>query len=103
MKPAVAAALACCAVVWAQDAGVFSGTWEGKHADTVFLVLKVDAGDKIKGTMGLGDLQTEDNGDLREAGAPHGEYPISNARATAAYCGSSGRVMRMTLCTSSCD
>jgi hypothetical protein len=76
------------AAVWLLAAGLaafagppdpkkFAGTWEAKAKGTVFLVLKITAGDKISGTMKSGPVQLDEKGDLVEAGPPvEDENPI---------------------------
>ncbi|HTP35908.1 MAG TPA: hypothetical protein VMJ75_27225 [Candidatus Acidoferrales bacterium] len=44
----------------------FAGTWQASFKNTVFLVLKVKAGEKISGTMNAGGLTLNDEGDLQE-------------------------------------
>src|SRR3954453_9470998 len=55
----------------------FAGTWEARAKGTVFLVLKISAGDKISGSMMAGRLHLDEKGDILDAGPPeHGESPI---------------------------
>lgn len=55
----------------------FAGTWEARAKGTVFLVLKISAGDKISGTMMAGRVHLDEKGDILDAGPPeHGESPI---------------------------
>jgi hypothetical protein len=55
----------------------FAGTWEASAKGTVFLVLKIQAGDKISGTMKSGPIKVNDKGELVEAGPPENdENPI---------------------------
>src|SRR6185295_8043097 len=42
----------------------FAGTWEAKAKGTVFLVLKISAGQKISGTMKAGKVHLDDAGDV---------------------------------------
>jgi hypothetical protein len=59
----------------------FAGTWEARAKGTVFLVLKVKAGEKISGTLNAGSIQMNDEGDLLEAGPVEDhESPIFFAR-----------------------
>ena len=51
---------------WAQAAR-FAGTWEAAHEGKVFLVLKVEAGQKISGTLNAGSITLNDEGDLVKA------------------------------------
>ena len=46
----------------------FSGTWEARAKGTVFLVLKVQTGEKIAGTMNAGKITINDDGDLQDVG-----------------------------------
>jgi len=55
----------------------FAGTWEAKAKGTIFLVLKISAGDKISGTMKSGPVQIDEKGELVEVGPPvEDENPI---------------------------
>ena len=45
----------------------FTGTWEAAHEGKVFLVLKIQAGQKISGTLNAGSIKLSDEGDLVEA------------------------------------
>jgi hypothetical protein len=51
---------------WAQ-AAKFAGTWEAAHEGKVFLVLKVEAGQKISGTLNAGSITLSDEGELVKA------------------------------------
>jgi hypothetical protein len=51
---------------WAQ-AAKFAGTWEAAHEGKVFLVLKVEAGQKISGTLNAGSITLNDEGELVKA------------------------------------
>ncbi len=46
----------------------FAGTWEATSGDKVFLVLKLQAGAKISGTMNAGSISMDDEVNLLEAG-----------------------------------
>jgi hypothetical protein len=60
----------------------FAGTWEAKSGDKVFLVLKLQAGAKISGTLNAGSISMDDDGNLLEAGPVEDhEAPIFFARA----------------------
>jgi hypothetical protein len=60
----------------------FSGTWEASAGDKVFLVLKLQAGSKISGTLNAGSISMDDEGNLVEAGPVEDkESPIFFARA----------------------
>lgn len=55
----------------------FAGTWEASSKGTVFLVLKISAGQKISGTMKAGHVEMDDDGDLVKVGPPEtAETPI---------------------------
>src|SRR5437667_3221638 len=55
----------------------FAGTWEAKAKGTVFLVLKISAGEKISGTMKAGKVHLDDDGELLDVGPPEdSEAPI---------------------------
>jgi len=44
----------------------FAGTWEASFKGTVFLVLKLQSGDKVTGTLNAGGVTMNDEGDLEE-------------------------------------
>jgi hypothetical protein len=48
----------------------FAGVWQASAKGTVFLVLKITAGEKITGTMQAGNVHMDDNGDLLDVGPP---------------------------------
>jgi hypothetical protein len=60
----------------------FAGTWQAAAGDKVFLVLKLQQGAKISGTLNAGSISIDDEGNLKEAG-PVGDHesPIFFARA----------------------
>src|SRR5260370_28221460 len=45
----------------------FAGTWEAAFEGKVFLVLKIQAGQKISGTLNAGSIRLSDEGELIEA------------------------------------
>ena len=45
----------------------FTGTWEAAHEGKIFLVLKIQAGQKISGTLNAGSIKLNDDGELIEA------------------------------------
>jgi hypothetical protein len=45
----------------------FEGTWEAAIEGKVFLVLKIQAGKKISGTLNAGSIKLSDEGELLEA------------------------------------
>ena len=46
----------------------FEGTWEAAKEGKVFLVLKIQVGQKISGTVNAGSIKLSEEGDLLEAG-----------------------------------
>ena len=71
--------LAVCLAFAAAPAGSekYAGTWEAKSKDTVFLVLKIAAGEKISGSMRAGKVHMDDKGELLEVTPPEEqESPI---------------------------
>jgi hypothetical protein len=57
----------------------YSGTWEAKFKDSVFLILKVQPGEKIEGTMQSGNVRIGEDGELIEAQLGDKESPLRNA------------------------
>jgi hypothetical protein len=51
----------------------FAGTWEASAKGTVFLVLKIRAGEKITGSMKSGPIRMNERGELLEVGPPESE------------------------------
>src|SRR5215471_17111158 len=51
----------------------FAGTWEASAKGTVFLVLKIRAGEKITGSMKSGPIRMNEKGELLEVGPPEAE------------------------------
>jgi len=51
----------------ASDSEKFAGTWQASAKGTVFLVLKVKAGEKISGTLNAGHIELDDEGELKDA------------------------------------
>jgi hypothetical protein len=49
------------------EAAKFAGTWEAALEGKVFLVLKIQAGEKISGTLNAGSIKLSDEGELIEA------------------------------------
>ena len=45
----------------------FTGTWEAAHEGKIFLVLKIQAGQKISGTLNAGSIRLSEEGELIEA------------------------------------
>jgi hypothetical protein len=45
----------------------FAGTWEAATAGKVYLVLKIQTGQRISGTMNAGSIKLSDEGELIEA------------------------------------
>ncbi|MCX6629146.1 MAG: hypothetical protein NTW28_16125 [Candidatus Solibacter sp.] len=46
----------------------FAGTWEAATEGKVFLVLKIQTGQRISGTMNVGSISLSEEGELIEAG-----------------------------------
>ena len=60
----------------------FAGTWEATSGDKVFLILKLQAGAKISGTLNAGSIHMDEEGNLLEVGQVEDrEAPIFFARA----------------------
>ena len=77
-----ALAIALCGVSLASETAKFAGTWQAKYGDKVFLVLKVQAGERINGTLNAGTIHMDDEGELLEVGpVENHEAPIFFARA----------------------
>ena len=55
------------ALAVASDSEKFAGTWQASAQGTVFLVLKVKAGEKISGTLNAGHIELDDEGELKDA------------------------------------
>ena len=55
------------ALAVASDSEKFAGTWQASAKGTVFLVLKVKAGEKISGTLNAGHIELDDEGELKDA------------------------------------
>jgi len=74
---------ALCIPVAAQEPDAqqtFAGVWEATFKGDVFMILKLEAGDKISGTLSGGQLSVDHNGEIIEASGGGKELPISNAR-----------------------
>src|SRR5437763_16076050 len=65
------ACVAACLLLWSWGAmaepAKFEGTWEAAIEGKVFLVLKIQAGKKISGTLNAGSIHLNDEGELIEA------------------------------------
>ena len=60
----------------------FAGTWEATSGGKVFLILKLQAGARISGTMNAGSIHLDEEGNLLEVGQVEDrESPIFFARA----------------------
>ena len=59
----------------------FSGVWEAKFRGTIFLTIKLTAGEQISGSICIGSIGVDYNGKLLAAEAPPAECesPILNA------------------------
>ena len=51
----------------------FAGTWEASTKGTVFLVLKIRAGERISGSMQSGPIKMNEKGELLEVGPPEND------------------------------
>src|ERR1017187_8858802 len=51
----------------------FQGVWEATFKGKVFLVLKIQTGEKISGTLNSGSVTLSDEGELIAATPPEGE------------------------------
>ncbi len=63
----------------------FAGTWEGRFKGAVFCVLRLEAGEKISGTLSPGRISVNEDGDITDAQPsdpePSGkELPILNPK-----------------------
>jgi hypothetical protein len=69
-------------ITLAAEEAKFAGTWEAAAGDQVFLVLKLQEGAKISGTLNAGSISIDEEGNLKETG-PVGDHesPIFFARA----------------------
>jgi hypothetical protein len=57
--------------LWAQDVKTpaeFSGRWEARFEETVFLVLQIKTDGGISGTLSAGSISLNEDGDLIQAG-----------------------------------
>jgi hypothetical protein len=72
--------LALSAGLIAQDGKAYAGVWEGRFKDSVFCVLRIEAGDKITGTLSAGNIKMNDEGDLVEAEGSEKDFPILNPK-----------------------
>lgn len=65
-------------VASAQDnpAKKFAGTWEARFNGAVFSILKIEAGEKISGAFSPGNIDVDEQGNLRSATATGAEAPI---------------------------
>ncbi len=77
---AVVALLAALSTIGTAQPQKFTGVWEARFKENVFITLKLQAGEPISGTMSGGDIRVNDEGDLVEATGGGPELPISNAR-----------------------
>jgi len=61
-----------CLLLWSWGAAAepakFEGTWEAAIEGKVFLVLKIQTGGRISGTLNAGSIHLNDEGELIEAG-----------------------------------
>jgi hypothetical protein len=79
MKTAIGIVLACATCLATDNGSAFAGAWEARFQGTIYLVLKVQAGEKLQGTLSIGHISVDKDGDLTEAGPAENEMPIRNA------------------------
>jgi hypothetical protein len=58
----------------------FAGVWEATFKGNVFMVLKLQTGEPLSGTLSGGSFSVNSEGDLTEASGGGKELPISNAK-----------------------
>ena len=58
----------------------FAGVWEAKFQGETFMVLKLEAGDPISGTLSGGHIEVGNDGEITHASGGGKELPISNAQ-----------------------
>jgi hypothetical protein len=66
--------------VTAEERKTYDGVWEGKFKDSIFCVLRIEAGDKLTGTLSAGDIRLNEDGELVEAAGSEKDYPILNPK-----------------------
>jgi hypothetical protein len=54
--------------------------WEAKFHDSVFCVLRIETGAKISGTVSVGSIRLNEDGELIEAEGSEKDYPILNPK-----------------------
>jgi hypothetical protein len=70
--------------LWAQDAKTaaqFSGRWEARFEETLFLVLQIKTDGRISGTLSAGSISLNEDGDLIQVG-PISSQPAAIKNAT---------------------
>lgn len=58
----------------------FAGAWHAKFNGAVFMMLKLQIGESISGTLSGGHIEVNRDGDIINASGGGAELPISNAR-----------------------
>jgi hypothetical protein len=58
----------------------FEGTWEARFKSNIFMILKLQAGEPVSGTLSGGTIRVNEEGDLVDASGGGDEFPISKAR-----------------------
>src|SRR5260370_35277564 len=79
-KEALDSVFASPAVLIAQDPNEYAGVWEAKFQDSVFCVLRIENGAKISGTVSVGSIRLNEDGELIAAEGSEKDYPILNPK-----------------------
>lgn len=58
----------------------FAGKWKAEFQKTTFCKLDVETGDTINGTISVGDIHTDEDGNLQDVTAAEKEHPLQEAR-----------------------
>ena len=64
----------------AAEQSKFAGVWEARFKGEVFMILKLEPGDPISGSLSGGNISVNDDGDLTEASGGGKELAISNPK-----------------------
>jgi hypothetical protein len=67
-------------VLIAQDPNEYAGVWEAKFHDSIFCVLRIETGARISGTVSVGSIRLNEDGELIEAEGSEKDYPILNPK-----------------------
>ncbi len=76
MKPALLVLFALALIGQDTPAKKFAGTWEARFHGAIFCVLKIQAGDKLAGSMTSMDIGVDNEGNLTTAQAKDEAFPI---------------------------